>query len=617
MLFFSLAYSSILSLICVVNYDSFAYFDFDLALNMQKYWNIIHGEGRMTLIGGVSVWGNSLEIIAYPLSVLYLLLFSSAKALLIMQSFAIGLSAIPLFLIARKYLPDKIAVCIAVAYLLNPATWYINLYEYHEIVFCLPALLFAFYFLKRERFGLFVSFAALSLICRADVALVILMFGVYALMERRSAKWAIAPISLSAIWIILGVFILIPMAGGKVRYEVFYSDFGSNFAGIAKNMLLHPLEVLKAVFIKENGILIFQLLFPAGFLSVLGLKELLICIISFFQHAVSLRPEEHMIYYHYTATIIPFIYISAASGLSRIKGPRGVKTAAFSLIILPLIANFLYGPLSAPKDILPNFRYADFNRLKEGFVRGIPKGSAVMGSFEFLSHLANRRSLYSFHYIVRGETADSPLRSFEAPDDLEYALINFVDNTVFHFWNDDSDIRVRRFLEDGDWVAEDSFDTTVLLKKKGNGDNRLFQADVAGFDDSGPIIKIGDKLALLRYSAKRQGRYIEMSFLWQCLEPVTDEVWVYFQIIDKGGRELHNSAKPVCYGIYPVKRWKKSEKVMDYYRMFLPDKIKSGREYDIRMTLFLRDSGRALVATKVRDADINDRFALLLGTIRY
>jgi hypothetical protein len=66
-----------------------------------------------------------------------------------------------------------------------------------------------------------------------------------------------------------------------------------------------------------------------------------------------------------------------------------------------------------------------------------------------------------------------------------------------------------------------------------------------------------------------------------------------------------------------MSRWKKGEVITDDFRMFIPAKAAQRGEYDIRMTLFLSDSMRAIMMEKAGDADINDRYGLLLGPVSF
>lgn len=617
-----LLYSAFFSAVCIIKYNAFAYVDFDSAINIQRYWNILHGDGTMPLIGGVTLWGNSLEIIAYPMSVVYFMLFSSPQALLVLRSLIFGATIIPIFLITRKVLPEKWAAGLGISFLLNPALWYINIYEYYDMTFCILPLAFAFYFLKKGNFRWFIFLIVLSVSFRADIALITFMLGVYALMDKKPLKWAITPMLISTLWVIIGVFIIMPMVEPRVRYEAFYGQLGGSFLEVAKNIITQPFLPLKELLIKQNATFLFQVLLPVEFLSVFGLKEFSICFPTMFQHLISSKPLEHTIYVYYTVTLLPFVYISAAYGLAKIssrdgKGPnRYYRIIPVLFIALSLIANLWYGPLSNAGEYISFFRFEDSDIKRAEFVNRIPGDAAVISTFEFTSHLANRRDLYSFHYVTRAPVP-WPVPNYRIPDNAEYALVDFLDpETTGYFCDKDSDLRMRSFLDNGGWEVVDSFDSVVMFKKGHTSGPRLFQANASGFDDKKPVIIAGNKLALLNYEFKPEGRLLNMNFYWECLDKTDDDIWLILQIFDENGEEVCRNMQPICYGIYPAYRWSKAEKVVDNYKMILPSRLKDKTEYKLHMILYSKNLDKVLRVVGVAGSEIKDECRFYLGSFR-
>src|SRR5207237_4560746 len=63
-------------------------------------------------------------------------------------------------------------------------------------IFAAVLLLFALVYFERGRLVAFLLCAGVALLARTDVALVVLMFGVYALLARRGWRWVLAPVVL-------------------------------------------------------------------------------------------------------------------------------------------------------------------------------------------------------------------------------------------------------------------------------------------------------------------------------------------------------------------------------------------------------------------------------------
>jgi len=620
---FASLYTVFFSAVDILRYRNFAFTDFDFAVNIQKYWNILHSDGRMSLIGDVNIWGNSLELIAYPMSLVYWLLGSSPEALLVLRAAVFGFTAVPIYMIAKEVVPQKFALCLSASFLLNPSLWYLNLAEYYDMTLCILPLSLAFYFLKKERFAAFMAALVVSIMFRADLTLITVMLGVYAFFDRKRLKWVIWPVSVSVIWAVLGILFIRNAASPKISYEVFYSYMGGSFAEIARNLVSNPLIASKTLFTEVNAIFMMETLLPVAFFPLLAIKEFSICLLTLFQHLTSLKPLEHTIKSYYSVTLLPFLYVSFAYGISkylaksRLSSKRfGAFFAAF-IVAAPLISNVLFGPLSVWKDYWHMLAQRDFSGMMTEYVKRIPADASVITTFRFTPHIANRRHLYSFHYLTRGK-GRMPYPGYKVPKGVEYALIDFLDPfTVVLFSDRDSDLRVRKFLEEGELGAVDSFDTVVLFRKGNLPGKTLFRQDADGSSVAVPLARIGGNVVLERSAINKEGRFVEISVSWRCLDPIKDSVSYLFQVMDKNGKEVFSTVKPVCYGIYPMSRWKKGEVITDDFRMFIPAKAAQRGEYDIRMTLFLSDSMRALIMENAGNADINDRYGLLLGPVSF
>jgi uncharacterized membrane protein len=128
----------------------------------QVVWNTAHGHwfetslGRATnveLIG--SYLGNHVRPILLLLAPFYRL-WPDPRLLLILQSIALGLAAVPLYWIARRQAGDSTATLIvACCYLAYPALGFLNLCDFHPIAFSIPCLFLAYWALLEGRTALF------------------------------------------------------------------------------------------------------------------------------------------------------------------------------------------------------------------------------------------------------------------------------------------------------------------------------------------------------------------------------------------------------------------------------------------------------------------------------
>ena len=215
---------------------------------------------------------------------------------------------------------------------------------------------------------------------------------------------------------------------------------------------------------------LFSLFTPLAFLPFLGWKELPITLPLFAQHLLSNRLTEHTIYYHYTAEMIPFIFIATVYGIKKLQSWKSFEKLkvifAPAIIAIVVISNITLGP---QLKLLVNLKYfyRDYrDTVKERFVRMVPREAGVVATFEFLPHLLYRRHIYSFHNIITGLIPYSNKR-FKLPSTVKYALVDFKDPLTFRFFykKGRGDANLKRFFSENMWGIVDKEDNIVLFKR--------------------------------------------------------------------------------------------------------------------------------------------------------
>jgi len=164
----SLIYTLIFSYVTILRYYAFEATGWDLGIFMQVMWNTVHGRlFYYTYELSVVPSGNFLALHFSPILLLvapFYALFPRAETLLILQSSALGFGAIPLYLLAKKVLNQRlIALTLATVYLLYPPLQGINWFDFHPEAFLVPLLLLVYYAVESNNIGLLYASVALSL----------------------------------------------------------------------------------------------------------------------------------------------------------------------------------------------------------------------------------------------------------------------------------------------------------------------------------------------------------------------------------------------------------------------------------------------------------------------
>ena len=156
-----LLYTVILGWACHAEYDVYGYGDFDLAIDAQATWNLLHGSIESS-IHRIPFLGNHMRLILFPIALLYAI-FRSPLLLLDLQVLVLASGALAVYLLGTARLPKPWAACVALLYLVYPPLVFMNLYEFHPVALATAFLLWMLYGYDRKRFGFFLVFLLLAL----------------------------------------------------------------------------------------------------------------------------------------------------------------------------------------------------------------------------------------------------------------------------------------------------------------------------------------------------------------------------------------------------------------------------------------------------------------------
>lgn len=608
-LFLIVLYILLFGLLCILKYDSFSYNDFDLSVHTQTLYNILHGSIESSVLG-LPFLGNHINLILFLIAPIYLL-FQSALTPLLLQTLALGFSAYPIYLIAKEELPEKFSLWLLFAYLLYPCLGYVNLFEFHPTAFATLFISLMLYYMYKNKFGMYFLFVILTLLCQENMPLVIVPFGVYLLIIKRPFKWWFYTVIVGVAWFWAAVYVLIPHFGrGIIKFIAIYGYLGNSLMDVFKNILIHPMIILKIIFTKLNLIYLSQIFSPVLFLPFLSPLNFLSAAPTLLQHLLSMREKEHMIYFHYTAEMIPFIFFTSIFALKKVisfGGPRIRENFLVAcMFIVTIGTNVILGPQTGIISYFRSFRMEELDHVKQALIKKIPPDAAVAATFEFLPKLSDRKYLYSFHHVTMGTYTLSDV-PYKLPENTEYAAVDFWDWYTFRssFYNAGSPARLRELFIDGDFNPVFMAQTAVLFKKGAGKGYYLYKIMPAGFEfNKGSPVDINGDLRLLGYKVDRteaKNGIISFRFYWKCLKK-TDKVYnAFLDILDKEGRLIKQDVRFICYRVYPTNEWKDNETIEEFYRLLIPAKL-TGRQYEIRMGIFDPYAMKvAVIASKAKD----------------
>ncbi len=380
---------------------------FDVALYNQIQWNNIHGRFYQSSISGSNfVTHNSPFLIL--LSPLYAV-YPHPATLLFMKSIFLTVSAVPFYLILKRCVSPAAIWPLMAAYLFYPFLIGQHFNAPHEVCFLPPFLLFAFYFFLTQHFRNFLIFLFFCLSIKEHMALVSVMFGLYAFLLRRSRRWILTPVIIGLLWAVFSLWI---MHCFQQIYSVdpspawLIDNIKDRFIrpghSVADNLLWGAGNSVMGRF--SSFIFIYTLLAPVGIvfpllspIFFLGLPELLI----------NLLASIPLFYptWHYNIVVGCFIMVACAAVIGRLGTPfrfsisssKIQQLCAWFICLCVLSHCFLWrGYLRITRDP------AYLNVMKEAIAL-IPEDASVSAPKHLVSHVSTRNDYFLLQDNRKGD----------------------------------------------------------------------------------------------------------------------------------------------------------------------------------------------------------------------
>lgn len=599
-----IVYTAVFSFVAYMKYQSFSFHDLDLSSINQAFWNATRGRFVSHQVGESVLFSGHKWVIIILLLPLYAL-FASPLTLLFLQSLALGLGALAVYLFARDILNPRFGLLFSFCYLIYPALNYVNLYEFHVVAFATPLLLFTFYFYYKRRWGLFIMFILLSISVRENVAIPVCGIGLFALLQGGFKtnerfwprfKWGLVPLFLAILW--FTVCVKFTPVKSSVIIESFYAWLGGSVGEILKTILFRPGKVLSGVVIKPKLLYLLHLFVPVAFLPIFSPCALVMTLISLTEGLLSQRFTHFSIHYQYSSTVTPLLFVSAVYGIRNIlrwKALAGREKPVLVVVLLfSLVSAITFGPLFRLPSAIKGWRINREDEIRQKLVDGVPAGAPVIATFGFTPKLSMRNRLFYFYHVY--SVSRLPKFSVNIPEAQgisRYALVDFDDYLTFYdFYTPGGDRDVYRFLTNGNWQLVETVNSIALFKKARVADLVLIgRGDPGKLEHSLDIAAVAQiKLSGYNLSKKEvmgEG-VIELGVYFQCLEKVPEDFLLLarFTSRQKPGFSF-KQAFFAPYRIYPSSRWQPGEMVEQRCDILVPEGAPRG-DYDMVLSLLVR-----------------------------
>jgi uncharacterized membrane protein len=404
---------------------------FDLAIYDNIAFNTSHGEFlRCTLIKGGVHTAAHFDPIMLPISWIYAIA-PRAETLIVLQAIWVLAGVLPIYLIAKRRLDDRLAATIlALALPLHPTIHGILQHDFHSLaLLATPALWMLWCVEANRRIGYWIAFVVVLLI-REDAALFAAGVGVYLILATPERRQGVLTIVLALAWLVFVKLVIMPDPALLMtdspdnytyanRYRRLIPEGGGALEGFA-TLLTNPGFVVEHVLTMEKLWSVMVQLLPLALLPLWSGRKLLLAVYGL---AFIYLATHKGIYYplnHYASTLYPALFFAAPDGIARAKAwlierhaiPAERARAmvlgwtATCVILTSVSMGSLFGKTPfRPEREVHGFDERDRERY-EWFVDAvsiIPPDASVTASNRTAPHLSNRAELYILQQRIESD----------------------------------------------------------------------------------------------------------------------------------------------------------------------------------------------------------------------
>ena len=398
---------------------------FDLAIFDQAIYLISQNQTPFSSLMAINIFGDHAAFIFYPLALLYKI-YPDVHWLLFVQAISLALGAWPSWSLARQAgLNEQKSIAVAAVYLLYPAVFNVNLFDFHPEVIALPAILAAILAARLNKTLWFCAAIVLVLSCKAVLSLTVAAMGLWLLCFDKKRNCGLIALFLGAGWFLVATQAVIPYFNqGREHAGIGrYQYLGNSVFEIAINLILKPNLVLGRLFSLDTLEYLALLLLPViWWLSPRQLTPLISAVPMLAMNILSDIPAQRDLIHQYSIPILPFLLVTVISSLAASNQQKG-KTIFDRLPIpnYPLPRVIVIWSLIA---FLALAKYGYFwtiylngidtlSATKEAISLVETKGS-VLTSAQIAPHLAHRP-------VVKLTQADAPPANLA---EFDYVLLN-------------------------------------------------------------------------------------------------------------------------------------------------------------------------------------------------
>lgn len=398
---------------------------YDSGLYDQGVWLLSRFHAPFVTLMGRNLFGDHTSFILVGLVPVYWV-FPSTSVLFAAQALAIGLGALPVFLLARRLLGrESYAVGFAVCYLLHPAVSWTNRENFHPDAFLAPFVGFAIYGAIERRWRVYVVFTVLALLVKEDVSLVLVPLGAWVAIKR-DRRIGILTIVGCITFMLAAMFLVMRSLIGVPTRNTWRIPFGGP-RGFLRAALTDPVRVARFYWSDSRPFYLWQMAVPSAgaVLRSPGVAAISLLVVA--TNMLSTFHYQYEIEYHYSLVAVPAIVLGTVYAVSRLRATWR-PVAMVVLLAVGTWSAWAWGALPFSRDVPASWAPSDpVPAAARDILRDVPPGAVVSAQYSLSAQLTHRREIYMFpnpfSVELYGPDDSQVGRRLPAADRVEYVVL--------------------------------------------------------------------------------------------------------------------------------------------------------------------------------------------------
>ncbi|MEE1154876.1 MAG: DUF2079 domain-containing protein [Acutalibacteraceae bacterium] len=397
-----LVFTILISVASIARYQGYMAHNFDFGIFTQMFENM-----RTTGLADTTVERNTLmshfgvhfSPFYYVLLPFYMIC-PCPETLLVIQAVFVALGVIPVVLICKELkLTTSTTVVCSLIYLLFPTLANGCLYDFHENKFLTVLIMWALYFIVKNKLIGILVFCGLILTVKEDAAIYVMSIALYIILSRKDYLLGGFVLTGALIYFVIATGVVADLGDGVMTDRLInYMPQGtSGFGAVAKTCFSNFGYFVSQIFTADKIMFMFWMFIPVAFtpfiskeksLMVLLIPMLVVDLMSNWQYQYDVK-------FQYTYGVAGLLVFMAILVISQVDKNTRNKIMLYSLSMSLIMSFSLFFPRASYYQSASKKATQAANGYNQ-LISTIPKDAEVTADGFYIPHMYNFSKLYQY-----------------------------------------------------------------------------------------------------------------------------------------------------------------------------------------------------------------------------